>query len=60
VLGFFFAPLTTLAYAFGQNSLSAGGSMSSLGWLLVVFALLCDFGLLGGGGKSAQRWRRER
>jgi len=60
VLGFFFAPLTTLAFAYGQHSLSSGGHMSSLGWLLVVFALLCDLGLLGGGSKSASRWRRER
>jgi hypothetical protein len=60
VIGFFVAPLTTLAFAYGQNSLSSGGEMSGLGWLLVVLALLCDLGLLGGGGQSAQRWKRDR
>ncbi len=60
LLGFFFLPLTTLAFAFGMNSLGAPGQMPPLGWLLVLIALLMDIGLLGGGGQSARRYRRER
>ena len=57
LLGFFFLPLTTLVFAFAANSLSAGGNVSALGWLLVALALLADLGLLGGGG---HQWRRSR
>ena len=60
LLGFFFLPLTTLTFAFGVNSLSSPGQMSPVGWLLTGLALLVDIGLLGGGGRSAKRWRDER
>lgn len=60
LLGFFFLPLTTLAFAYGSHSLSAGAQLSPLGWLLVILALLIDVGLLGGGSRSAQRWRKQR
>jgi hypothetical protein len=60
LLGFFFLPLTTLTFAFGINSLSTPGQMSPVGWLLTGLAVLVDIGLLGGGGRSAQRWRDER
>jgi hypothetical protein len=60
LLGFFFLPLTTLAFAYSSHSLSAGGHLSALGWLITVVALLIDIGLLGGGGRSAQRWRERR
>jgi hypothetical protein len=60
VLGFLFLPLTTLTFAFGVNSLSPPGHMSPVGWLLTGLALLVDIGLLGGGGRSAKRWRSER
>lgn len=60
LLGFFFLPLTTLTFAFGVNSLSPPGHMSPVGWLLTGLAVLVDIGLLGGGGKSAKRWRDER
>src|SRR5688572_5591973 len=57
LLGFFFLPLTTLAFAYSQHSLSNGGHLSSVGWLLTIVALLIDIGLLGGGSQSARRWR---
>jgi hypothetical protein len=60
VLGFIFLPLTTLTFAFGLNSLSTPGHMSPLGWLLTGLAVLVDIGLLGGGGKSAKKWRDSR
>ncbi len=57
LLGFFFLPLTTLAFAYGSHSLSAGGELSSLGWLVVLLALAADVGLIGGGGRGARRFR---
>jgi|SRR5688572_8064660 len=60
LLGFFFLPLTTLTFAFSANSLSSPGQMSPVGWLLTGLAVLVDIGLIGGGGRSAQRWRDER
>lgn len=60
LLGFFFLPLTTLTFAFAINSLSTPGQMSPVGWLLTGLAVLVDIGLIGGGGRSAQRWRDER
>jgi hypothetical protein len=60
LLGFFFLPLTTLAFAYSSHSLSSGGNISALGWLLTIIALLIDIGLIGGGSKSAQRWRESR
>lgn len=59
-LGFCFLPLTTLTFAFSVNSLSPPGQMSPLGWLLTGLAVLVDIGLLGGGGKSAKKWRDRR
>ena len=58
LLGFFFLPLTTLAFAYGTHSLSAGDQLSSVGWLLVAVAALVDLGLLGGSGQNARQWRR--
>jgi hypothetical protein len=47
VLGFFFLPLTTLAYAFDVNS---GYSFTSgLGLVLMILAFLVDIGIIGGG-----------
>ncbi len=60
LLGFVFMPLTTLAFAYGMNTLGAPGQMEPLGWLLVALAAAADVGLLGGGGRSAKRWRDER
>jgi len=52
ILGFFFFPITTLAFAYGMNSLGPMGAMSDLGWLLVVIGLVFDLGLFGGGWRS--------
>lgn len=48
LLGFFFAPLTTLAYAWAIN---ANGSVSGIYLLAVVIAGLIDLGLIGGSAK---------
>jgi hypothetical protein len=62
LLGFFFLPLTTLAFAFGMNSLGTPGELGPLGWLLVIVGLAGDLGLLRGGahGAKAFRGRRDR
>lgn len=56
LIGFFFMPYTTLAYAFAINS---NGSVSGIYLVLVVVAVLCDLGALGG-GESARRRRGRR
>lgn len=57
VLGFLFMPLTTLAFAYGMNSIGRSGQMEPLGWLLTAVAVLIDLGILGGSGYSARsRW----
>lgn len=57
LLGFLFLPLTTLAFAFGMNSLGTPGEMGPLGWLLVIVALAGDLGLLRGGAHGARAFR---
>ena len=57
LLGFIFLPLTTLAFAFGMNTLGDPGEMEPLGWLLVALALAGDLGLLGGGAHGARHFR---
>jgi hypothetical protein len=60
LLGFFFLPLTTLAFAFGANNLSSPGEMSPLGWLVVLVGLAGDLGLLRGGAHGARAFRSRR
>jgi len=60
VLGFFFLPLTTLAFAFGMNSLGTPGDMPPLGWLLVIIGLAGDLGLWSGGARGARAFRGRR
>jgi hypothetical protein len=60
LLGFFFLPLTTLAFAFGMNTLGAPGEMEPLGWLLVLVGLAGDLGLLSGGAQGAKAFRGRR
>jgi hypothetical protein len=64
LLGFLFLPMTTLAFAFGLNSLGRPGEMEPLGWLLVALAVLSDLGLLRGGARGAagarERFERRR
>jgi len=56
LLGFFFLPLTTLAYAFAMNT--NNGSVSGVYLVIVVIAVLIDLGLIGSGEASRRRSRR--
>lgn len=49
LLGFFFAPYTTLAYAVAINE---KGGVTGWGLALVIVAVLFDLGSIGGGGHS--------
>ena len=51
LLGFFFMPVTTLAYAWAINS---NGSVSGGYLLVVILAILLDLGILGGGASNRQ------
>jgi hypothetical protein len=57
LLGFFFMPLTTLAYAFAINQ---NGSVSGLYLVVVIVAVLTDLGLFGTGAESHRQHRRQR
>lgn len=49
LLGFFFLPTTTIAYAIAQNGFATrAGGISAGGILIIVLGVLIDFGLLGG------------
>lgn len=49
LLGFFFLPTTTLAYAVGTNSL---GGFEGWGLVVLILGVLLDFGVLGGGARA--------
>jgi len=49
LLGFFFMPLTTLAYAWTIN---ANGSVSGIYLVAVILAVLIDLGIIGGGASN--------
>ena len=51
-LGFFFMPLTTLAYAWAINS---AGSVQGIYLVAVVIAVLIDLGLIGSGEHGRRR-----
>lgn len=51
LLGFFFMPLTTLAYAWAIN---ANGSVSGIYLLVVIIAVLIDLGTVGGGAANRE------
>ncbi len=53
LLGFFFAPLTTLAYALAINH---GGGVQGVYLAMVIIAALCDVGIVG--GKAMKRRKR--
>jgi thiol:disulfide interchange protein len=57
VLGFFFAPLTTLAYAYAIN---ANGSVTGGYFALALVAALLDLGALGGSAAGGRRRGRRR
>lgn len=53
-LGFFFMPLTTLAYAWAIN---VHGSVDGGYLAVVVIAVLIDLGIIGGSAKNRYRGR---
>ncbi len=55
ILGFFFLPLTTLAYAFAINT---HGSVTDLYLVIVIVAILIDIGSFGGSARVSKRPRR--
>ena len=55
LIGFFFLPTTTLAYAIAQKRYCG---VRGAGLVLVVLGVLVDFGVVGGGRGIAKR-RRE-
>lgn len=55
VLGFLFAPFTTLAYALGMNA--NAGSISGIYLIIVIIAVLMDLGAWGGSGTASRRRR---
>ncbi|TVQ64248.1 MAG: hypothetical protein EA379_02075 [Phycisphaerales bacterium] len=52
LLGFFFMPFTTLAYAWAINS---NGSVAGIYLVVVVLAVLFDLGSYGNGAYSGRR-----
>ena len=56
LLGFFFLPLTTLAYAWAWHD--GNGSVNGLGLVVVVLGVLIDLGLLGTGESSRRQYSR--
>jgi hypothetical protein len=57
LLGFFFMPLTTLAYAWAINR---HGSVDGLYLIAVVLAVLIDLGIIGGSASNRYRVRERR
>jgi cytochrome b561 len=51
LLGFFFLPYTTLAYAWAMNT---AGNVSGIYLFVVIIAVLLDLGTIGGGGASTR------
>jgi len=54
LLGFFFAPFTTLAYAWAKN---AHGSVDGMHLVVVIVAVLLDLGVIGGGARARRKAR---
>jgi len=52
VIGFFFMPLTTLAYAWAVNTI---GTVTGIYLVVVVIAVLLDLGLIGTSARSRRR-----
>lgn len=49
LLGFFFMPLTTLAYAW---AITANGSVAGVYLIVVIVAVLIDLGIIGGNASN--------
>lgn len=57
LLGFFFMPTTTLAYAWAINS---RGSLAGIHLVVFVLAVLIDLGIIGGNAREGHRRRTRR
>lgn len=56
VLGFFFLPTTTIAYAVAQNEFTTvTGGIETAGIIVIVLGVALDLGLLGGSGRGIMR-----
>ena len=55
LLGFFFLPTTTLAWAWAENT---NGRVAGVHLVIVVLAVLLDLGVIGGGRSSLANRRR--
>jgi len=53
VLGFFFLPYTTLAYAWAWHA--GGGQVAGAPLIAVIVAVLIDLGVIGGGGAARRK-----
>lgn len=56
LLGFFFLPYTTLAYAISMNE---GGALKGFWLVLFVLGILLDFGVIGGASQSRRKKDRD-
>jgi len=53
LLGFFFLPTTSIAYAIAQTEFRAeGGGTEAAGIILIVIGVAVDLGLIGGSGRG--------
>jgi hypothetical protein len=52
LLGFFFLPLTMLAYAWAVNT---NGTVTGIYLVVVIVAVLVDLGIVGGGARSGRQ-----
>jgi hypothetical protein len=53
ILGFFFLPTTSIAYAIAKNEFTApGGRIEAAGIIVIVIGLAVDLGLVGGSGRG--------
>ena len=58
LLGFFFLPTTTIAYAIAQNEYTTvTGGIEAFGIVLIVLGVVIDIGMLGGSGRGVARNR---
>ena len=58
VLGFFFLPTTTIAYAVARNEFTEpGGGLEAAGIIAIAIGVALDLGLLGGSGRGIGKRR---
>jgi hypothetical protein len=58
ILGFFFLPTTTIAYAIAQNEFTTiGGGIEAAGIIVIVLGIVIDLGLLSGSGRGIGKRR---